>query len=175
MQTSRAWGTALGFCTRDGLLSHALPSQARLRRQDVGLKPHLEQPDVRRPCGEAADSDSRPSSGSPHAPFPSPLLGPACVLSPPPTARRPSREAPLPRALEDFSLAPKCASEPGRVCTCVFTERGPSTGSAASDGGRLASLSPLRAETIQGLLGLGSPGGGEEPFHPAQACVTGHR
>lgn len=104
MQTSRAWGTALGFCTQDGFLSHAVPSQARLRRQDVGLKPHLEQPDVCRPCGEAADSDSRPSSGSPRAPFPSPLLGPARVLSPPPTARRPSREAPLPRALEDATL-----------------------------------------------------------------------
>ncbi|XP_025871753.2 dapper homolog 2 [Vulpes vulpes] len=44
----------------------------RLRRQDVGLKTHLEQLDrqiselqldVRRPCSELADSDSRPSSG----------------------------------------------------------------------------------------------------------------
>uniref|UniRef100_A0A7N5JU62 Dishevelled binding antagonist of beta catenin 2 n=2 Tax=Ailuropoda melanoleuca TaxID=9646 RepID=A0A7N5JU62_AILME len=44
----------------------------RLRRQDVGLKTHLEQLDrqiselqldARRPCSEVADSDSRPSSG----------------------------------------------------------------------------------------------------------------
>lgn len=68
------WGMAP--CVRLSSASCSFP-QSRLRRQDTGLKTHLEQLgqqiselqlDMCRSSSEAVDSDSRPSSGTLHVP-----------------------------------------------------------------------------------------------------------
>lgn len=130
-----------------------------MRRQDVGLKTHLEQLDrqiselqldVRRPCSELADSDSRPSSGSPSseveaAPSWQPSRGPrtsrARALRP---AARLEHLTPKGLRMHQFIPLPKCASEKkGRVHVRVLMERCFNGTGPAVDNRSLLRVSPV--------------------------------
>lgn len=169
----RPWGASRSISTLVTLhFPLSFPPQSRLRRQDVGPKTHLGQLDrqiselqlgVRRPCGEAADSDSRPSSGSPRAPSASPR---ACLCPQPGLRRRgPSPEGPLRGLLQSQHRCPSPETPGRRERARVRKERG-CDGEGLLLTGEPRELAPLWAETTPGLLGSGSRGGREELLYP---------
>ncbi|XP_043448708.1 dapper homolog 2 isoform X1 [Prionailurus bengalensis] len=159
---------------------------ARLRRQDVGLKPHLEQPDVCRPCGEAADSDSRPSSG-----FYELSDGGSCSLSASRTSVSSDRVYSLGTLLPaDPTARPRSADDttvhgaPLPTCRPQATEEGECRPRPVSTGDLervlLSAVVPQKASTdptSTTLLchGMGLPAHGPDPKYRRDLVSTGGR